>query len=188
MARVFDLRACFLITSFIHCVKGGTVIKSTFTWLGRVVWFVLVCVCALGMSLPFSPIFFFILWPHRRKLGLLVNLGQPEETQLPRKQILTLEKDWRKERHWFSEQKGKDAGKEEFTTSKGWFMIFKVHANFHSLRVKGEAASAVEAVCECFSGSSSKYNPGGWVSCGASFQCGRNQIVLEVASQSDPHL
>uniref|UniRef100_A0A673CZT8 HTH CENPB-type domain-containing protein n=1 Tax=Sphaeramia orbicularis TaxID=375764 RepID=A0A673CZT8_9TELE len=54
------------------------------------------------------------------------------------------------------EQKGKDAEKEEFTASKGWFMRFKARANLHNLKVQGEAASADEMAAKAFPGDLAK--------------------------------
>uniref|UniRef100_A0A672YH87 HTH CENPB-type domain-containing protein n=1 Tax=Sphaeramia orbicularis TaxID=375764 RepID=A0A672YH87_9TELE len=67
--------------------------------------------------------------------------------------MLIQEKAWRIFQT-LKEQKGKDAEKEEFTASKGWFMRFKACANLHNLKVQGEAASADETAAKAFPGHS----------------------------------
>ncbi|XP_029980169.1 tigger transposable element-derived protein 1-like [Sphaeramia orbicularis] len=63
--------------------------------------------------------------------------------------MLIQEKAWRIFQT-LKEQKGKDAEKEEFTASKGWFMRFKARVNLHNLKVQGEAASADETAMKAF--------------------------------------
>ncbi|XP_068231954.1 tigger transposable element-derived protein 1-like [Palaemon carinicauda] len=45
---------------------------------------------------------------------------------------------------------GEESESEEFSASRGWFMRFKVCANYHNLKVQGEAASGDEKAASEF--------------------------------------
>ncbi|KAL7854460.1 hypothetical protein SRHO_G00166500 [Serrasalmus rhombeus] len=47
-------------------------------------------------------------------------------------------------------EKGEGIESEEFVASRGWFMRFKAHANFHNIKVQGEAASGDEKAASEF--------------------------------------
>ncbi|XP_045104158.1 tigger transposable element-derived protein 1-like [Portunus trituberculatus] len=48
------------------------------------------------------------------------------------------------------DEKGKGSESEEFVASRGWFMRFKARANYHNLKVQGEAASGDEKAASEF--------------------------------------
>ncbi|XP_045132195.1 tigger transposable element-derived protein 1-like [Portunus trituberculatus] len=48
------------------------------------------------------------------------------------------------------EEKGEGSESEEFVASRGWFMRFKARANYHNLKVQGEAASGDEKAASEF--------------------------------------
>ena len=47
-------------------------------------------------------------------------------------------------------ERGEESEREEFSASRGWFMRFKARANYHNLKVQGEAASGDEKAASLF--------------------------------------